>query len=322
MRILLMALASSAMLEACQSSIRSNGAHGTDVVASVNGVAVSAAEARTHVRPRLPRIGAGEEMDPRADALARAIRARLFADEARRRRLEPAMGSGPIAEAHLIQALIRSELDALRINRGEVSDEDAREYYETHREFFHHMESVEVSSIAVRDERFAEELLRRAEHTTDDRFAGLVARYSVDEESKVSHGAAVIDAKGGGAEDAIARVARKLRRPGLVGLAKSGDRYYVIRASKVRLAAGDWNEEVISRAKNLIYQERRERALSSLERRLRDRATIVVLADALGRISAEPAWASLPPPSAHPADCPRTERSDAAGNHEPATRQR
>jgi PPIC-type PPIASE domain len=256
------------------------------VVAHVEGEPLYGRDVALYLRPAPPRIGAARPPDPRMVAAESAIRTVLFAREARRRGQRAHMGSKALAEAALVQGLIREETKRRRVSLVRVQDSEARRFYESHRERLAAVQSVELSAIVTDGPDVAEELLARAEQANEEEFADLVARHSVDEASKQRGGRfAVVDGEGGGTEKVIARVALAMRRTGDVGLARGSDgRHYVLRATRVQLKVPAWDETLAARVRNLVFQEQRERLVEALAAPLRTAAHVEVDAAALSRL--------------------------------------
>jgi hypothetical protein len=244
------------------------------VIARVGDDPVLASDLEAYLRPAPPRTGSAVPRDPRQVALDEAIRVRLFAREAQRRGIQVPDGPAAVVQARLVQALVRQELERHGAFRPAVPEDEARLFFQRHRERLSPVASVRLSAIVLAGAgapRHAERLLPDAAKADDEGFRRLVARHSMDDSSKARGGDyAQIDHQGQGADDAIAAVALEMRRAGEVGLAVSSDgRYFVLRAAEVRLEPLEWNEATAGRVRHLIAQERRERVLGELAVRLR-----------------------------------------------------
>jgi hypothetical protein len=222
-------------------------------VALVNGSPVLERDLAVRLRPAPPRVGSAPFVHPRRRALDHAIRDRLFAEEARRRGLDPG---------------------------GPSSQREARLYYDDHPEHFGRLRSAQVYAIAVEDAALAERLLREGEGAGDRDFAAAAGRHSLHAESREREGLlGIMDGGGQGIDDeALRPVVFQLKRRGSVGLARGSDgRHYVLRAGEVQRVVRPWTTEAAARARNLIATERRQRALDELEARLRRSARVEVI---------------------------------------------
>ena len=256
-----------------------------DVVGSVEGEPLYGSDVAVYLRPAPPRVGAARPPDPRMAAAESAIRNRLLAREAKRRGFR-AVGSKRLAEASLVQGLVGAELKRRGVSVERVRDSEARQWYESHREPLAALQSVELSAIVLDAPDAAEALLERSERATDEEFAALVARHSVDKASREQGGRfATIDGEGAGAEAAVVAVARWLRRAGAVGLARGSDgRSYVLRATRVQMKVPEWDESMAARARNFVFQRQREELVEALAAPLRKAARVELDAVALGRL--------------------------------------
>jgi hypothetical protein len=106
------------------------------VVACVDDAAVSPRDVQESARETALSPSAAKEADPAKAALELAIRRQLFAAEARRRKLTAPAGAPADTPAALAQALVLAEVERLRLKRDAISDEEARRFYEEHRELF------------------------------------------------------------------------------------------------------------------------------------------------------------------------------------------
>jgi len=257
-----------------------------DAVGVIDGEPVLASELELHVRPPGPWVGPVRP-DPRRIALDDALRVRLFAREARRRGLTGLDGPPAVVQGSLVRALIADELARCGApDPRAIGDDEARRFYDGHRDAMNPPTSVEVAAIVVADEASATAILRAATTAGDAAFARLVARASIDEASRARGGAlATIDEHGAGVEPAIAEVALALRGPGMVGVAEGSDhRWYVLRATRVTHRYQPW-PAAAARVKQLMAWQRRQAVLDALVTRLRGEAQITVDAAALARVA-------------------------------------
>lgn len=259
-----------------------------DIVARVNGQPVHTADVAAHLRQPPPWVGAERPADPRRAALDKAIGVRLLAQEAERRGIQVTGDVPQIVEAKRVQALIRSELGTRHTRPEAVDDAEARAFYERHADRLAAVESVTLAAVVLDEEELAEQLLEQAAAAGVEKFAELASRFSVDPASRAAGGhLAVMDEHGNGVEEAVARVAFAMRSAGTVGLARGADgRYYVLRATAVRLREEPWSESVCDRVRNLIVQQRREAAVQALVAQLRQKAEVMVDEAVLNRLAA------------------------------------
>lgn len=268
-------------------------AQASAVVATVDGDPITAVELQQFVQPAALRIGADPLPDPRYQALEDAIRVRLFAREGKRRGLKAPEGRAAFVRAHLHQALIRAVLDERGISVDAVDDERAKAYFEAHRAEILKVASVQVRAVMVEDAALAERLLQAAAGIGAETFGHLVAKHSLEADSKKNGGLIDpfdhdhiegVDKRFGAA---VVGVAFGLRRAGQVGLAQnSNGQYYVLRAEQVQLdpSPWPWTNDLARRVKHLVVYEQREQVLKDLYKRLRADVRISIDERALSRI--------------------------------------
>lgn len=257
-----------------------------EVVAEIDGQVLYAQEVRMHMEPAEPWVGSAPPSEPSQKALNEAIRVRLFAREAKDRGLKPEEGSSEIAQASLVQALIHRELQRQGIRAETITNKAAKRYYDENSIRFDENASVSLAAVVVEDFRVAKQLIRRAEGGTKDQFVKLVQKYSVDDKSKAEDGfLAIVPQDEDKIYDEVVEVGMALSEVGQVGLARGSDnRYYVLRATHIESQAEPWGGELIFRVKNVMAEERKQKALEELEEKLRQDSQIVVYADILDQI--------------------------------------
>jgi len=236
-------------------------------LACVDNEAIAAADVTPLVRPPPIPIDA-----PRIDHLDRAvneaIRARLFAREARKR------GLAGQTDGELSQALITKEVGAQGAARDAISDADARSYYDAHPSEFLHVESVQARGIAVATLEEASRLAAEARGVDDAKFAELAKKHSLDE-SKESGGELGKVDDHSTRDDAIVRAALALHSAGQTAgpFVDGKGRWWILRAVAVEAAARPF--DAIS-VKNGLAKLRRDEKIAALEAELRGRAKIEV----------------------------------------------
>lgn len=264
----------------------------SSVVATMNGQPISARKVQEFWQPRPYRVGAAPSPDPRQEALDRALRVRLFANEASRRGVVAPQGTEAFARAFLNQALIRAEMKRLGLSDAVIDEKEARAYFDAHRSQMLKFYSAALQVIVVADAPTAERLLRKSIGVSTKAFGQMARQYSVDEASRQKDGAiGTFDLKDY-KHDILARFGHEvmglstaLRTAGEVGMAQGDDgRWVLMRADQVVLEPLTWNDNLAQRAKSALVRERSEYVLADLERRLRAAANIKIDHDALSKI--------------------------------------
>lgn len=243
------------------------------VLACVDGDAVTTAEVTPLVRP--PPIPVDEgRIDPVKRALDEAIRAKLFAREARKRAL-PGQTDGELS-----QALIAREV----VTATAITDAEARSYYDAHPNEFLKVESVQTRAIVVATSDEATRVAVEARGVDDAKFAELAKKNSIDESKESGGDLGKIDDHST-REDAIVRAVLALRSAGQTAgpVVDGKGRWWVLRAVAVDAAPRPF--DAIS-VKNGLAKLRRDERIAALDAELRGRAKIEINAAAVAALPA------------------------------------
>lgn len=276
-----------AALAACKSGSASkettcNPAPDHSVIACVNGARVTRDEVVAQLRDLMPVPGTATLPDPRPPALERAIRVHLFAGEAERRKLKIRGNRHGAARRILLhRALIRGVVGP-RSARANISDAEARAYFDKHRPELLRASDWRLRAIFVKDAARATQLYRQLKGASDEQFAAAARKWSQD-----------VSAEAGGDLPLIPKVQvgeyfldkilhSELRKPGdLVGPIPLPDgRFIVARARSVALADTPFEAQRV-RVINRMTRERRQAILDKLYAELRAKAKITVFKDEL-----------------------------------------
>ncbi len=263
-------------------------------VARVNGQPVEVEDVVAHLRPPEPWVGVEPPTDPRQLALDEALRVELFAQEAERRSIEVPEGPPAVVEAGFVQGLINRELENTEgVEPDNISEAEARRYYEGNRGISTAPGRVYLSAVVVDSSEEARRLLRKAEDESDRAFARLAWEHSLHEPSRASGGRLTVlnaDKPDDEVEDAISGVGYSMVEAGQVGLARVSDgQYYVLRATSLERKQKPWDEKTALLTKNIVAEERQEQILANLEEGLHDNAEVEVNEADLHKLRA-PTW--------------------------------
>jgi hypothetical protein len=267
-----------------------------DVLACVDGAALTLAEVQEFVRPLEWMAGIAARPDPRIQALDRAIRAHLFAAEARRRALPIAAGLPAGSLAVLAQALIADELLRHGIDRERVPEAEARRYYDEHPESFGQIDEFRAQAIVVADPALAERVYREALGADEAAFGALARRYSTDEPSRAKNGDYGVIHAIRESDPELLALGLGLRRAGAIGGPVRGrdGRYYLLRVTEAPVhAVPPWGALTLAKARNLIVRQRRNAALDALATRLRAHARVRIFEPVLSQLEParpDPRW--------------------------------
>jgi hypothetical protein len=258
------------------------------VLACVEGDAVTVAEVQGYVRMPEWVPGRATLPDPRRTALDEAIRAHLFAAEARRRMLPVPPGSLADSVAVRAQALIADELARHGISRDAVPEAEAKRYYDEHPEGFGQIDEFRIQAVVVADPSLAEHVYDEAKGADATRFGELARRYSIDEASKANNGDYGVIHAIPEADPALLALGLTLREVGAVGGPVRGrdGRYYVVRMTDAPVQAiPPWGPAMLAKARNLIVRRQRDAALDELAARLRTTTSVRVFDEGLAKLA-------------------------------------
>jgi hypothetical protein len=256
------------------------------VVACVDGVAVSRATAEEFTEEPWWVAGSPELPDARKVAVDRAVRAQLFAAEAKRRGL-PLPAGQPDVTATWSRVLVTSEMTTRGITRESISDDEATKHYAANREMFNQIDKVDAQVIVFDDAKKATAVYAEAAAADEAGFKALVLKHSIDEKTRAQGGDRVLIASTD--EDAaVLKMVLTLRKPGVVGgpFKGSDGRWYLVRikASPVEHPR-PLDESLKLTVKNALVDQRRRALMDELEKKLRGSASIEIVDAAVAKIN-------------------------------------
>lgn len=244
------------------------------VVGCFDGQPVTAAEVREHVRPAEPVRGRAVAPPASEEAWRRAMRVRMFAAEAVKRKLAPGDGRDARSRAVLYQAFVRDENERVGTTWTTISLADARARYEARPGDFNKVTQVRVSGMFVDgDARDAE-----ARFLT---VAGLSAA-----DFMRAGGQDLGEAHADGIDPAIRWAANDLRAAGDVGgpVALADGRWVILRADDVTMAPRPF-EEVATDVQHRIASEREAIWMEALDSVLSAEHQLAPFTDELARVA-------------------------------------
>jgi hypothetical protein len=247
-----------------------------DVVACVDDVAVTRAEAEAHLHFRPPLPGQAALPDARKIAVDEAVRVRLFAGEARARGLRAPEAATPAQQtAALNQALIRDELARQRIGAEHISDDEARRFYEANPGRINTVDAVHCYALYTDSAERAEQLYRELSGAGRDAF---VAAGGAD--------VGTIRRLDRSANLDMLRLASTLRAPrAIAGPVRTADnRYLLLYADALEMNVAPFEGTVVAQTKNLISRERERAALDALFQRLRAAKRVAIVQSAVAML--------------------------------------
>ncbi len=257
------------------------------MVACFDGQPVTAAEVGEHVRPIAPVDGRTSTASAQAAALKAALRVRMFAAEAARRKLAGGGGRDARSRAVLHQALVRDEASRNAATADQIPLDEARRHYEARPGEFNKISKVWVRAIVSESAAAADAAYREVTGRDEAAFAAVAQRISAD--ASAASGGDLGEAHADGIDPAVRRAANDLRAAGdLRGPVPLGnDRWVILRATRIEMVVRPF-EEVARDVQHALARRRETAALDALHGRLEAGHRVVVFDDELARLP-EPA---------------------------------
>jgi peptidyl-prolyl cis-trans isomerase C len=290
-----MMLAGAVMHAACEDV---KGAHASsqkpedlkEVLAKVDDVTITVGEFQDRINQQSPYVRARyTSMERKKEFLDNLVRFEVLAKEAQKRGLDKDPEVVRTMKQVMIQKLLKDEFDKQRME--DITDAECKSYYDQHPEEYNKPEEVRVSSILVKDQAAAKKVLgdARIKGVDNQQFRNLVAEYSQDLATKDRGGdLRYFDAKTKDVPREIVDAAFKLQnigdvsepirtQPGIVILKLTGRRKALVRTF----------DEVKQQIRNKLYRDKRQDAMESFVKNLRDKANVRIDEAKLAKVQVE-----------------------------------
>ncbi|WP_175543693.1 peptidyl-prolyl cis-trans isomerase [Micromonospora pattaloongensis] len=203
----------------------------------------------------------GRYAGPWTEALERAIRDELLVREAARRGID-----APTRAQQIAELIRREQRDGHGLTADDITDGEARAWYEQNRALFGKVEQADVAWAEFTNGPQARKLLESVTGTDQTTFLRLVR-----EADAAHNGTATIDHKAEGADPMIARAAFAVGTAGGVGLAPdpANNRWWLVRVERISFERVTWDAEVTYQVKSALAAHRQEEHLRRLTDSLR-----------------------------------------------------
>ena len=225
----------------------------------------------------------------------------VLAKEAARRGLDRDPEVIQTMKSAMISKLMKQELQS-GLTPEDVPEADIRAYYDAHKDEFDKAEEVRASAVVVKSQRVADQVAREARATegmSNKGFRDLVAKYSVDEETKLRGGDLRFfsRAEAPGIPAKVVEAAFALAKTGDVGgPVADGGRFWVLKMTGRRKAVVKSYDQVKRQIQNDLYKDRREGSRKKFVQDLEAKAKVQIFeenlkkvrVDSSGRAATEP----------------------------------
>jgi peptidyl-prolyl cis-trans isomerase C len=261
-----------------------------ETLAQIDDVVITVGEFQDRINKQSPYVRARyTSLERKKEFLDNLVRFEVLAKEAQKRGLDKDAEVVRTMKQVMIQKLLKDEFD--KIKPEDISDADAKKYYDAHPEEFNKPEEVRVSSILVKDESAAKKVLTdaRMKGVDNQGFRNLVAQYSIDQATKDRGGdLRYFDANTKEIPKTIVDAAFKLGSIGDNSMpVKTEQGWVVLKLTGKRKALVRTFDEVKTTIKNRLYRDKRQDSMEGFVKNLRDKASIKIDEGRLAKVQIE-----------------------------------
>jgi peptidyl-prolyl cis-trans isomerase C len=274
-----------------------------ETLAKIDDVVITLGDFQDRINKQSPYVRARyTSLERKKEFLDNLVRFEVLAKEAQKRGLDKDAEVVRTMKQVMIQKLLKDEFD--KIKPEDISDGDAKKYYDAHPEEFNKPEEVRVSSILVKDESTAKKVLAdaRMKGVDNQGFRNLVAQYSTDAATKERGGdLRYFDANTKEIPKPIVDASFKLNTIGDNSApVKTEQGWVVLKLTGRRKALVRSFEEVKTTIKNRLYRDKRQDSMEVFVKNLRDKSSIKIDEGKLAKVQIEGAGAGFPGPGVPP----------------------
>jgi peptidyl-prolyl cis-trans isomerase C len=274
-----------------------------ETLAKIDDVVITVGDFQDRINKQSPYVRARyTSIERKKEFLDNLVRFEVLAKEAQKRGLDKDAEVVRTMKQVMIQKLLKDEFDKLKPE--DISDSDAKKYYDAHPEEYNKPEEVRVSSILVKDQATAKKVLADARMKGPDNqgFRMLVTQYSIDSATKDRGGdLRYFDANSKEIPKSIVEAAFKLQAMGDNSPpVKTEQGWVVLKMTGRRKALTRTFDEVKQTIKNRLYRDRRQDSMEAFVKNLRDKASIKIDEAKLAKVQIEGVQGQFPGPGVPP----------------------
>ncbi|HEX2572853.1 MAG TPA: peptidyl-prolyl cis-trans isomerase [Polyangia bacterium] len=264
-----------------------------EALARIDDVVITVGEFQDRINKQSPFVRARyTSLERKKEFLDNLVRFEVLAREAQRRGLDKDPEVIRTLKQALIQKLMRDEFES-RMKPEDVSDADAKTYFDSHLDEFNKPEEVRVALVLLKDEKTAKKVLAdpRIKGLDTADFRKLVAEYSIDTATKDRGGdLRYFDRNTKELPAPIVTAAFALTNLGDVSAPiKTSQGWNVLKLTGRRKALVRTFDEVKGQIKSRLFRDRRQAAMDAFIRDLRGKAQVEVHEDRLAKVQIEAA---------------------------------
>jgi peptidyl-prolyl cis-trans isomerase C len=274
-----------------------------ETLAKIDDVVITVGEFQDRINKQSPYVRARyTSMERKKEFLDNLVRFEVLAKEAQKRGMDKDAEVVRTMKQVMIQKLLKDEFD--KIKPEDISDADAKKYYDAHPEEFNKPEEVRASSILVKDEPTAKKVLAdaRIKGVDNQGFRNLVAQYSTDAATKDRGGdLRYFDAASKEIPKNIVDATFKLTTIGENSPpVKTDQGWVVLKLTGRRKALVRTFDEVKTTIKNRLYRDKRQESMEAFVKNLRDKSNIKIDEGKLAKVQIEGTGGQFPGPGVPP----------------------
>jgi peptidyl-prolyl cis-trans isomerase C len=289
-----------------QTAPAQNTAEAATVVAKIDGTVITLGELEERINRQSPYVrGRYTSLEQKKEFLDNLIRFEVLAKEAARRGLDQDADVLRTMKQVMIQKLINQEFDD-KITPDAITEDELRAYYDANTAEYVRPEEVRASAIVLDNRAQAERVLAEARGDagkTNKGFRDLVAKYSIDEDTKLRGG----DLRYFTTDEPelpapVVKAAFALAQVGDISDVIDGQngKLYVLKQTNRRKGSTRSFEDAKPAIRNTLFREKRNRAQSAFVEGLRSKAKIEIDEASLSKVRIEPAGVDPGAPPAAP----------------------
>ncbi len=270
-------------------------------LAKVDDVVITVADFQDRINRMSPYIRSRYgSLEKKREFLDTLVKFEVLVKEAQRRGLD----KDPDVQRTMKQVMIEKLVEGEFGKPVDVSDADAKRYYDAHPEEFNQPATVRVTSILVKDKATAEKVLAdvRVKGVDNEGFRKLVAQYSIDETTKDRGGdLRYFDEKERGMPHELVAAAFNLSTVGENSTPiKGAQGWTILKLTGRRKAAMHSFEEAKPTIKMRLGREQQQVAREAFIRNLREQAHVTIDEGKLARVQVQGMGNGFPGPGVQP----------------------
>ena len=263
----------------------------TETLAKIDDVVITVGDFQNRINQQSPYVRARyTSLERKKEFLDNLIRFEVLAREAKERGLANDEEVVRTMKQVMIQKLMKEQVDN-QVKIEDVSDAEAKAYYDAHPEEFNKPEEIRVADILVKDDKAAKKVMAdpRIKQPEGEGFRKLVAEFSQDAATKdrggdlryFEQGDKELPAEIVKASFALANVgdvSEPIKGPGGLHILKlTGRRKALVRGF----------DEVKPQIKNRLFRDKRNQSMEDFVKKLREKSKVEIHEERLAKVHIE-----------------------------------